>query len=224
MAEANKKLTKEELEEDQFLIMLTNLVAYVQERLTLFLGALVALIAVVLLLNFYQQSKSDAALEAAALLGEALIAEQNGQFEEAIDLAQRLVQTSTYKGTAETGKGYIFLANRIYAQGKYAEAENYYNTYLNDFGDVEMLVYAASNGLAACLEAQGHLQKAAEKYREYAQKHPNKMEAATALYEASRCYSLNGQIDLQLEMLGKITRDFPKSPIATLARQQKDML
>jgi len=224
MAEVNKKLTKEELEEDQFLIHLMNAVSYVQDRLGIFLGGLGVLIVAVLSINFYQQSRQDAELDAASLLGEALIADQNGQTEEMIRMVKLLVETDSYAGTAEAGKGQVFLANRLYAQGQYAEAQSHYTAYLSNYGDIDVLVYAASNGLAACFEAQGQLLKAAEKYREYAQKNPNKMEAAASLFEAARCYGLNGQTDIQLEILGQITSDFPKSPVAALARQQKEML
>ncbi len=68
------------------------------------------------------------------------------------------------------------LANRLYAQGQYAKLSRIIKL-LSNYGDIDLLVYAASNGLAACLEAQGQLQQAAEKYRAYAQQNPQKMEA-----------------------------------------------
>lgn len=221
MQEQSQRLTKSELEEDRFLEWLMHAVEVVQQKWQLFVAGVVGVIAVALAIN-YALGAQEANKEAATgLLGEVLIAETNGQEEQAIKMAEQLIRT--YAGTPAAAQGMLVLANRYYLQGRYQEAEQQYQRYLSDYGDTDILVYGAWSGLAACFEAQGDLQKAAAKYREYATKHAGAEQTSLALMEAARCYGMAGDKQTQKELLQEIVRDYAESPVAPRAREELDM-
>jgi tetratricopeptide (TPR) repeat protein len=214
-------LTKSELREDEFVEWIMQAADYVRARARIFVGAAGGAVALVLALNYFIDSQEQAKREAAALLGDMLMAEQTGQLSEAIRLGENLVQA--FAGTPAAAQGVIALANHYYGQGRYAEARQLYEKYLSDYGEVEVLSQAAHNGLAACLEAQGQFAEAARAYEAAAQRQPGTVEAALAQMEAARCYALAGDRQRQKVLLEQISRDFAPYPIAARAREEMDM-
>ena len=129
MSSERRKLSKSELREDEFVEWIMEAVEYVKERARLFVGGAVAVIAVIVAINYFIESKEADRLKAAALLGDVLMVEQGGEQTEAIRLAEELV--SAYAGTPAAAQGTIILANLHYAQGRYVEARTYYQSYLD---------------------------------------------------------------------------------------------
>ncbi len=173
-------------------------------------------------MNYVQASRENARTEAASLLGEALMAEQGGQQEQAIRLGEQLL--SEYSGTSASAHGTIMLGNRYFNQGRYAEAEKLYQAYLANFGDIDVLIFAAWRGIAACYEAQQQYEKAGAKYAEYASAHANNMAASLALMDAARCYGALGDTQRQRDLLKQVTRDFASSPVSVRAREELNLL
>ena len=218
----NEKLTKNELEEDQFLEWVVNAGEYIKERKQAFIGGGVAVLAVIVISMVIVNEQEQARLLASEQLGMIRLAEDQGQEDEALRLTRDL--TEAYEGTAAAGQGVVILANRYYSQGDFTEAEKLYQSYLDDYGQVDILAYAAWNGLAACLEARGDHQGAAAKYEEFAKLHPTDLHASTALYEAARCHGETGNVDRQRSALSQIVKDFARSPVAGKAREELKML
>lgn len=221
MEERNRP-TKAELEEDQFLEWVLNAVEYVKARAQLFIGGAIAIVALIVIVNFVQTQRLGARDRGAALLFEASVAEQAGQPEKAIGIAQRLIDE--FGGTPSAGHGMVLLANRHFGLGRFADAEGLYRRYLDEYGDVEALVFAARTGLAACREAQGDLQGAAALYVGYADEHLEYGPSALALMDAARCYRLLGDAGGERRTLERVTREYPGTPVAQRARGQLDML
>jgi TolA-binding protein len=217
-----EKLTKSELEEDQFLEWIVNAGEYIKQRKQAFVGGAVAVLAVVVISVVIVNEQEQARLMASEQLGMIRLAEDQGQADDALRLTADL--TEAYEGTAAAGQAVVILANRYYSQGNYAEAEKLYQAYIDDYGQVDILVYAAWNGLAACLEARGDNQGAAVKYEAFAKTNPTDLHASTALFEAARCYGEAGSLDNQRAALNKIVEDFARSPLAGKAREELKML
>ena len=222
MPNEQKKLTKSEMREDEFVEWILAAADYVRDRAKIFITGAGGLIALVVVIQLILQAEDENRNEAFKKLGQVWIAEDEGRSEDAIRLGEELI--SAYGGTPAAGRGVIFLANNYYAQERYSEARKLYQTYLNDYGDLDILVFAAWNGLAACFEAQGNLQKAAEKYQEYASLHKTSLQAPQALFEAARCYGLAGNNSSQQSLLKEITTEFSDSPVAAKARQEMKTL
>ncbi|MBN64594.1 MAG: hypothetical protein CME20_24805 [Gemmatimonadetes bacterium] len=222
MAAESQKLSKEELREDEFVEWIMEAVEYVKERSQLFIGGLAGLVVVILLINHFIESSEAAEVEAVALLGDVLMAEQSGQVSEAIRLAEQLA--TSYTGAPAAGQGLVLLANMHYAEGRIAEARGYYRDYLDNYEPIDVLAYAAESGLASCLEAEGQLLEAGRYYEAYAGRETGSIRAALALMEAARVYGLAGDGKKQRELLEAVSRDFAQYPVALQARASLGML
>ena len=216
MSSERRKLSKSELREDEFVEWIMQAVEYVKERASLFVGGAVAVIVVIMAVNYFIESKETDRLNAAALLGDVLMVEQGGEPAEAIRLAEELV--SSYAGTPAAAQGTVLLANLHYAQGRYVEARSYYQRYLDNYEPVDVLAYAAQSGLGACLEAEGQFLAAAQHYEAYAAQQAGTIREAMARMEAARIYGLAGDSDKQQALLEEVSRTFAQYPIAAQAR------
>ena len=216
MSSERRRLSKSELREDEFVEWIMQAVEYVKERASLFGGGAVAVIMIIMAINYFVESKEADRLQAAALLGDVLMVEQGGEPTEAIRLAEELV--SSYAGTPAAAQGTVLLANLHYAQGHYAEARTYYQRYLDNYEPVDVLAYAAQSGLGACLEAEGQFLAAAQHYEAYAAQQAGTIREAMARMEAARIYGLAGDSDKQQALLEEVSRTFAQYPIAAQAR------
>ena len=216
MSSERRRLSKSELREDEFVEWIMEAVEYVKERARLFGSGAVAVIAVIMAVNYFIESKEADRLKASALLGDVLMVEQGGEPTEAIRYAEDLV--SSYAETAAAAQGIVLLANLHYAQGRYAEARGYYQSYLDNYEPVDVLVHAAQSGLSACLEAEGQFLAAAQHYETYAAQQAGTIREAMARMEAARIYGLAGESDKQQALLEQVSRTFAQYPIAAQAR------
>jgi tetratricopeptide (TPR) repeat protein len=221
MNEKDEKLTKEELEEDRFVEWLMEAVEYVQQKWQLFAAGLVGVAIILYGISYTQDAAEINKAEAMGVWGEILIADGSGQAEEAQRLAQML--TDAYAGTPAAAQGTLFLANRLFLQENYDEAERLYQRYITDYGTEEALLYGAWSGLASCLDARGQHREAAEKYKAYVEQHSG-AQGALALGEAARCYGLAGDAAAQKQMLERLIQEYGETPVATRARQELEML
>ena len=80
MSSERRKLSKSELREDEFVEWIMQAIEYVKERTQLFVGGAVAVIAVIVAINYFIESEETNRLQAAALLGDVLMVEQGGDF------------------------------------------------------------------------------------------------------------------------------------------------
>lgn len=222
MAGESKRLSKAELREDEFVEWIMQAMDYVRDRAQYFLGGFIGFIAIVFLINLFIEKQEEAKLQAAERLGDIVIAEAGGDMGRALQLNEELI--ADFEGTPAASQGTLLLANRYFRQGRYADAQGLYERYLGEEKVLDVLKFAAWNGLAACLTAQGEFQKAAQKYREYADSHADTQPAAIALRQAARCYALAGDAVQQREVLERIARDYAQSPMAAKAREELNML
>jgi TolA-binding protein len=219
---ADKHPSKQELREDRFVEWVLETADFVRTRSQQFIAAVAAVVLVIAGVTYYNKAQTDARMEAAALLGEAQIADDNNQTDEAIRLAEQVLKD--YAGTPGAAQATLFLANRYYAQGRYGESQKLYERYLSDYGDQDVLAFAARSGLASCAEAQGEYRQAAAKFQEAATASGGNTQGALALLEAARCYGLAGDTASQKGVLSQIAREFSDSPAAARAREELAML
>ena len=124
MPNEKSKLTKADLEEDQFLEWVVNAGEYIKERRQAFIGGTVAVLAVIIIAGVIVNEQEQTHLMAAEQLGQIRLAEDQGEAAEALRLIEDL--TEAYEGTKAAGQGVIILANRYYGHGNFAEAEKLY--------------------------------------------------------------------------------------------------
>lgn len=222
MQERNQRPTKAELEEDEFLTWVLNAGQYIKDRAQLFLGGVVAIVAVIVIASFLQTQQAEARQRASAMLFETTVTLGSGQVDQGVRLGQQLIDE--YTDTPAAAQAMIVVANRYFLLGRYAEAEALYRQYLDIHGDLEPLVYAARTGLAACREARGDLQGAASDYVAYADENPEAPSSAMALMEAARCYRQLGDAGRSKEILERVLSDHGMTPVAQRAREQLNLM
>ena len=224
MASETKRMTKEELREDEFVEWLVSAIDYIRDnRNVFFVGALIILGGIVGLRTFIE-SQEQSKLEASALFGDVLIAEQSEQIIEAIKKAEHLVEN--YGGSPASGKATIFLANMYYSQERYEEAKKFYQAYLaySDIERIDILSHAAEMGLLACSEVDGSLEQVAQAYEELGLKYEGKSLGAFSLMSAIRCYKRLGNVDRTKQLLNSLKTTYSNLPIAQQARGMLKML
>ena len=214
----SQKPTKAELKEDQFLEWIIRAADYLKERMQFVIGGSVAVVLAIAIVSWVRTAAETDRATATKVLGEALTADDSGNPERAIQLAETLV--SDHRGTPAAAQGVIFLANRYFRQGRLSEAQQYYESYLDEYGDVDVLVFAATTGVAACFESQGQYAKAAKRYESYAEQHAGSQQSSLALMDASRCYAMAGDAEARRQALARVARDYPRSPLANKARER----
>ncbi len=222
MSGESQKMSKEELREDEFVEWLMRAVDSVRDNTQNFVMGAIAVVVAILAVNYFIESQEKSKTEAAALLGDVIMAEQSGQVSEAIRIADQLL--ATYAGTPSAAQGAILLGNLHFAQGRYADAQRYFALYLADYEPVDVLINASQSGLAACLEAQGQVSEAAKAYEEIAQRLPGSAQAALAMMNAARCFRLMGDLGKQRILLESVRDDYARFPIAVRARTELEML
>ena len=222
MANETQKLSKEELQEDEFVEGAVRFVEYVQENAQAFIAGLAGIVVVILGINYFIDAQEQSQADAAALLGDMLIAEQAGQKEEAIRTGEQL--QTTYAGTIASAQATVLLGNIQFNSGNYAEAERHFQNYLQNYDPVDVLSLAANNGLAACLEAQGQVEQAAQRYEEIAARHKGLAAAGQAMMKAAWCYAQLGDRDKQRALLQSVIDEYARFPVAIRARTEIEML
>ena len=222
MEERSRRPSKAELEEDRFLEWVLQAGEYVKSRAQLFIGGAVAVVAVIVIANFVQGQRVEARSQASELIFEADLAEQSGQIDRVVGISRQLIEE--YAGTPAAAHGMITLANRYFTLGRYVDARELYQRYLDEHGDQPPLVFAARTGLAACLEAQGDLAAAARAFVDYADDHPDHPPSAMALMDGARCYRLLDDASRQRQVLERVIREYGQTPVARRARQELALL
>lgn len=217
-----EQTNRQQEQEDPFLEWVLTSLQYVKERAQLFVGGAIAIVVALAMMEFVQTQRASARDEAAHLLFQVMLADGNGQIDEVFGTGTKLIDE--FAGTPSAAHGMILLGNRYYAVGRYHEARQLFTRYITEYGDAEVLLFAAHTGVAACQEAQGDLQGAAKGYLSYADENPEERASAMALMDAARCYRLLGDALQQRQILERIQRNFPSSPVSQRARQELEML
>tara|TARA_B100001250_G_scaffold100221_1_gene84293 strand:- start:9646 stop:10320 length:675 start_codon:yes stop_codon:yes gene_type:complete len=224
MASETKRMTKEELREDEFVDWLVSAVDYIRDHRNSFIVCVVIVVGGIVGLRTFIDSQEQNKRDAAALFGDVLIAEQGGQNVEAAEKAKHIVKN--YAGSPAAGKATIFLANLHYADGSYEEAERLYSSYLESVADEknEILNHAAEMGLIACSEVNGNSEQIAAAYEGIGLKYAGQSLGALSLMSAVRCYKQLGDIGRAKTILETLKNEYPNLPIAQQARAMLEML
>jgi TolA-binding protein len=134
-----------------------------------------------------------------------------------IPLLEKLV--TDYGSSKSAGLATIYLANAYMQTKDYANAEKYYQKYLDDMDNDPILSVSAAFGLAASHEDRGDFAKAAKLYEEAAQKYDDSYRAPQLLMSAARCFKQAGQAEGVRRTLQRLIDKYPKSALLEEAKQ-----
>ncbi|KAA3616043.1 MAG: hypothetical protein DWQ05_09810 [Calditrichaeota bacterium] len=213
----NPKVTKRQLKEDQFITKIFELYDLGRKYQKEISYVIIAIIAVIALSYWVQQDKVVSEQNAAVELSRGKAAFESGQFDEAIDILTALSQN--FDGTMNAGAGLIYLGKAYGAKNDYVNQEKYFQIYLDDYNDDDLLSVAAMRGLAVSYDERGDFAKAAQVYADAVDKFQDGYNAPQFLLDAAKCYLLADNLDAAKKCLEKIVVDYEKSPSLSEAKR-----
>ncbi len=210
MLKAKKKLTKKELKEDKFVLTVFRAKEFLQEHSKQITYGVLAVVAVVLIVSFYNSSRKKAEEAASVMLTEAQVLLSQGQEDNGIaklnDLADR------YEGTEAAGYATFLLAKHYLDKNEIAKAKELFKKYIDDYGNDKLLLQAAMVGYADCLITEKNYQEAAEYYERAAKLNPDFPEVPAYLFSAAMAYKEAGDTEKSRKLFEEIVTKHEKSP------------
>ncbi len=223
MQSSRKRLTKEELHEDEFTATMFKLIGYLESNYPKVLAALGVVAVVIVIGYFIQHSANRRTQTALAAIGDVQVALMQGNTSSAATKAQTIIRD--YSGENIAGRALVTLANIYFDQGRYDEATAHYRQFLDVIDDPRGPEgFGANAGIAAAMEAQGNLAGAAQEYASYADRFAQTPFAPLALKEAGRCYLAAGDLDQAKQTYLRIRGEYRASPSSRIAQTELEIL
>ncbi len=218
MLKPRKRLTKQKLKEDKFLVTVGKVSDWVDENQKFLYIGLFAILAVIVGSMYYTNSVKKSNNAASAELLKAMRAYERGDYQNSLALLNTLVETYSSTSSAKTGR--FYLANTFYQLGDYTNAEQQFKKYASK-ADNDFFEAAALAGVAACLEQQQNYADAAEYYVKSAKL--KTAQASAFLLDAAKSYYQAGQVQMALNILSQLIEEYPDSPLKSDADLLKAM-
>lgn len=220
MQNPNKPIQEEP--EEALVEWFINVWKKVEDNYTTILAGIGGIAVAVLIFVFVNNQRAQDAQQAQEALGQVYIDLFEGRVDEAINQSQNLA--TEYSGEPVGKEALIATANLQFEQTRISEANANFQSFLDQYGSEGVLGYGAWSGVAACLEAEGKFSEAAEKFKSYAEKHPDTPFAPVALKEAGRCYQLANQQQAAQSVYQVVMDKYQDSSISRIVRNELQMM
>ena len=206
MLKAKKKYTKKELKQDQFIMATMKAKSFLEEnaRLLAYIGA--GIVAVILLVVFYINSKKSAEQDAARLLSTAQEQIRNGEKDNGLASFKEIVEQ--YGSTPAGGHAAFFLGKLYWEDGDSDQAKTYFGSFIDNHAGKNIMTQAAYAGYADCFFKEKNYKEAAQNYEKAANADPDFPLAANYLLSAAQAYKDAGNFAKAKTLSKKIIDDF----------------
>ncbi|RJP81224.1 MAG: hypothetical protein C4524_02370 [Candidatus Zixiibacteriota bacterium] len=213
-----KRVTKKELKEDKLVTNLLKARTFVETRQKYILVAVGAVVAVIILISLWSQSKAKSDSQAAFELTQAL---HQGQGSNPGAMADRFTQIADrYSGTQAGDDALFFVAQMKAMDKKPEEALQAYDEYLRQ-GDRSGLHYpAALAGKASVLEDLQRPREAAEFYVKAANYRSDWYASPLYRLDAGRAFRAAGDTAKAQEQYRYVLEHFPKTTFSKEAEEE----
>jgi len=160
MLKPKKKITRKEIQRDPFLESVDQAQAHLEENRSLYMKLAIGLIVVLLGYNVMTQKRTQHKLEASAALGQALVALDRGD----VNNAQFQLETvlNEFEGTASASVAGYYLGKMKFESGDVTQAEQYLTEFFNH-QPIDIMVSSAALMLSD-IDAQGNNMDGAVSY------------------------------------------------------------
>jgi tetratricopeptide (TPR) repeat protein len=222
MLKPKKKISKQELKEDKFVKFSLQAKTYLDENYQKLTRIGLALVAVIVIAAFFYFESQQTETDANSQLGIAEIEFSHGELNKASDRLVRLI--NEYDGTDAADKGIFLLANIYFQQQNYEEARSYFEKFVDNYSGSNILLASGYAGIAACEEAFGNFEPAAELYEKAADTAPDFPEAENQYYLAGLCYKKAGNIEKAKSVFQSLAEEPEKSTRSKDAESQLVLL
>jgi len=218
MLKPRKRITKKHLKEDKFVTYVFKFNDYFRREWKKLSYIGMGIVAVIVIIFMFINSRRKAELRASAELARAEISYLNEDYDRAIQDLARI--DNIYKGTKSAGISVFYLANSYFNMGNYEKAEETYKRYLGEYDDDPMLHASSLAGIAATYEEREMYDRAVEYYKKAAADYPKLFTAAENLINAARCLKLEGKKEEAKILLDRVLEEYPES----LFREKAEIL
>lgn len=209
MLKPKKKITKRDLKEDKFVTFTLKARDYIETNMKMLVRAGIILLLLIIAVSLFVRSKRNATLRASELLGEAQLANSQGNSMKADSLLKILV--SEYDGVTAAGQGSFLLAKMYWERNDFNNAEIYFRKYLDEYSDDDLLTAGALAGYADCLIQKGEIAEAAKFYEKAGLLNKELPEVPSYLYSAARAYLEAKDYQKAKSLAEKIVQDYKTS-------------
>lgn len=222
MLKPKKRITRKEIKQDKLVTVYFKVNDWIGENSKIVFGGLIAIVVVAALAMLFSSQQRANEEKASVDLAMAERMFEVGQYRDAIDVLNILVES--YGGTKSGRIGKFFLATAHYNLKEYEFGESNFRKFLSKGVKDPLMCSSAMSGIAACLEQQGNFAEAAIQYKKAAEKYPEEIIVSSALFNSARCYIQAEQNQTAKTLFKKIIADYPDSDEAEKAKVQLAML
>jgi outer membrane protein assembly factor BamD (BamD/ComL family) len=212
------RITKKEIKQDKFVTFTLKLSEWLQKHLNqVLMGAGgVVLIAVIVFFVLFSQSKRER--KGAELLGKASLELQSGDLGTAAGDLQTVV--NQYGSTKSAEQATFLLASAYYYAKDYAQAQSFFEKYLDKYKKDPIVSASAQAGIADCHMQRGNYLLAGDSFVKAASLNPNNFLSPQYLLQAAGAYLKADQKEKAKELLNKLMKEFPDSKEGKQAKMQ----
>lgn len=218
MLKARQKITRKELKEDPLVTYTTKAQQYAEEYAKEIIYGIIGIAAIITLSYLFYTSKKSAEASALSQVSIAEIKYVNGLFEEVKPDLLNIIQD--FEGTLGAGRAVFYLANSYYFTGDLTNAEHYFQIYLDDYADSDLLKISSMEGLGHIYEDQNQIDKALSQYQEAFESNTHRPEAPRLLINIGKCYEQKGDYTAAREAYTRVQDEYSQSPYVFEAKQQ----
>ncbi|MCP4583938.1 MAG: tetratricopeptide repeat protein [candidate division Zixibacteria bacterium] len=213
-----KRITKRQMKQDNFVTTALKASEYVQQRKNYFVGGIAAVVAVIAIIYFINYSFAQKAIDAERLFGKAQVTASMNQTALAIADYKTLIED--YASTDVADRACYFLAKTLFDMNDRDSALVYFELYINNFGKDKMLLGAAYNGGANCLEDKEDFNSAGDYYFKAAEATNDDVFSPGYYMNAGRSFYKAGQLEKATEAYQFVVDNYRTSTYYSIASKK----
>ncbi len=202
MLRPKRRISKKELKQDELLEFLFNAEQFVRKNQKALIYAVIGVVVVVVVALMMINSRKKADLAAAALVGQAQAAFDQGNYQQVISDLDPTI--NTYKGTQSAGIGIFYLGSASYRLSKYDDAQKYFQQYLDNYDEDPVLSASASATLGAIAVNDSDYAAAVQHYKTAARRAPYKFLAEEYSLQAAKNAFRSGDLNSAKTLLTQL--------------------
>ncbi|MCC6476817.1 tetratricopeptide repeat protein [bacterium] len=215
------RISKQDLKHDALVETAVKVEGYYHQHKNTVIGAAVGVIALIVVVLGARSWMAGSAGEGQL---EMTTAKSNYGMSRLEDARAGFESILTTSGGERAAEAQYYLGRIKFDQRDYSGAQAAFEAVLKEHSPNESTALGAESGMAACLEALGRDNDAAENFMTLAGKYSGAPFAAEALTQAARLYLKNNQTDKAISALQRLVSEYPESQGATKAKTQLDQL
>lgn len=222
MLKPYKRISKRELKQDKFVTITIKAKEYMEGHSRLIMYGIIAMLAVIVIVSFLARSKRQANIKANELLGKATFTLSQGNMQQGETQLKELIDN--YSGVTAAGQGCFMLAKYYWQKNDFTNAKIYFEKYIDDYPEDDLLTAAAYAGYGDCLSQEGKTLEAAQNYEKAARVDKDSPQTPAYLFSAAQAYLSASNSNKAQALAQEIIKDHDKSEFKNKAEILISML